>query len=300
MENVLFPSSGMGTGNADAQLDYFNARWYDADTGRFITEDPIRAGQMWFAYANNNPMRFIDPSGLISEEHESILKSLASAGTSQEEITGTRSEFIDSEISEIQELEKQIFLDNNQYGPDARVALGEDYENAVNNYLRNIIDSDYSDRSDVADEILNSKLAYEGLKLVGSEYMWGGKPDNNLGGLDCSGTAETVMERAVNILVGQRNANGQATDPNLTIPGNGSRGTLNFYDWKVKGVQDGKYDHVSIELGNGKIINPNGGEMNNRVGFDGPVRSPGIIEIRDPFNTAPTNRQVNWHYMLFE
>jgi len=54
----------MGTGNVDAQLDYFNARWYDADTGRFITEDPIRDGLMWFTYCNNNPMKFVDKNGL--------------------------------------------------------------------------------------------------------------------------------------------------------------------------------------------------------------------------------------------
>ncbi len=48
----------------DAQLYYFNARWYDADTGRFITEDPVRDGLLWYAYANNNPMKFTDPTGM--------------------------------------------------------------------------------------------------------------------------------------------------------------------------------------------------------------------------------------------
>ncbi len=43
---------------------YFNARWYDADTGRFITEDPIRDGQNWYIYVSNNPLKFIDPTGL--------------------------------------------------------------------------------------------------------------------------------------------------------------------------------------------------------------------------------------------
>jgi RHS repeat-associated protein len=51
----------------DAGLYYFNARWYDPGTGRFITEDPIRYGANWYGYANNNPMRFVDPTGLRYE-----------------------------------------------------------------------------------------------------------------------------------------------------------------------------------------------------------------------------------------
>jgi RHS repeat-associated protein len=63
---------------------YFNARWYDADTGRFITEDPIRDGLLWYAYANNNPMKFTDPTGLAprnksSEEREKYKASISSA-----------------------------------------------------------------------------------------------------------------------------------------------------------------------------------------------------------------------------
>ena len=56
----------------DAQLFYFNARWYDADVGRFISEDPlwgnIRDPQSLnrFAYGRNNPYRYTDPSGMIS------------------------------------------------------------------------------------------------------------------------------------------------------------------------------------------------------------------------------------------
>jgi len=33
----------------DAQLYYFNARRYDPETGRFITEDPLKDGLLWFA-----------------------------------------------------------------------------------------------------------------------------------------------------------------------------------------------------------------------------------------------------------
>jgi hypothetical protein len=43
---------------------YYNARWYDAGTGRFISEDPARDGANWYVYVSNNPLKYIDPTGL--------------------------------------------------------------------------------------------------------------------------------------------------------------------------------------------------------------------------------------------
>ena len=51
----------------DTGLYYFNARWYDQSIGRFISEDPIKDGLNWYTYAANNPLRFVDPTGLSEE-----------------------------------------------------------------------------------------------------------------------------------------------------------------------------------------------------------------------------------------
>ena len=45
---------------------HFNAGGYDPHMGRFTTEYPIRDGLNWYIYANNNPLRFVDPTGLAN------------------------------------------------------------------------------------------------------------------------------------------------------------------------------------------------------------------------------------------
>jgi RHS repeat-associated protein len=46
-------------------LMYYRARWYDAQLGRFISEDPIRfSGAInWYDYVGNSPLNWIDPLG---------------------------------------------------------------------------------------------------------------------------------------------------------------------------------------------------------------------------------------------
>jgi RHS repeat-associated protein len=48
----------------DTGLYYFNARWYDAELGRFVSEDPARDGTNWYEYCRNNPLKYMDPTGL--------------------------------------------------------------------------------------------------------------------------------------------------------------------------------------------------------------------------------------------
>ena len=45
-------------------LLYFNARYYDATTGRFLAEDPARKGSGWYSYCDGNPVNAVDPTGL--------------------------------------------------------------------------------------------------------------------------------------------------------------------------------------------------------------------------------------------
>ncbi|MBQ6794813.1 MAG: hypothetical protein IJO83_01565 [Clostridia bacterium] len=51
---------------------YLRARYYDPSIGRFISEDPIKDGTNWYVYCSNNPIAFVDPSGLIKEGDENL------------------------------------------------------------------------------------------------------------------------------------------------------------------------------------------------------------------------------------
>lgn len=39
-------------------------RYYDASVGRFLSRDPIHAGDNWYAYCNNDPVNSTDSNGL--------------------------------------------------------------------------------------------------------------------------------------------------------------------------------------------------------------------------------------------
>jgi RHS repeat-associated protein len=47
----------------DKDLYYFNARYYDSNLGKFTSVDPVRDNHA-YSYVNNNPMNFVDPTGM--------------------------------------------------------------------------------------------------------------------------------------------------------------------------------------------------------------------------------------------
>ena len=60
-----------GLYDADTGLVRFGARDYDAETGRWTGKDPILFESLTsnlYSYVNNDPINFIDPSGLITGE----------------------------------------------------------------------------------------------------------------------------------------------------------------------------------------------------------------------------------------
>ena len=52
----------------ESGLIYMRARYYEPSSGRFISEDPIKAGGNWYVYARNTPSIMNDPTGLVFEQ----------------------------------------------------------------------------------------------------------------------------------------------------------------------------------------------------------------------------------------
>jgi len=59
-----FVGKGQYQTDSDSGLMLLGHRYYDASVGRFISSDPAKAGDNWYAYCDNNPLQRTDPQGL--------------------------------------------------------------------------------------------------------------------------------------------------------------------------------------------------------------------------------------------
>ncbi|MBX7134591.1 MAG: hypothetical protein K1X67_18130 [Fimbriimonadaceae bacterium] len=60
----------------DHGLKLLGHRYYEADTGRFLTRDPIKDGRNWYGYCGNGPLVMADPTGLAPSWLENAFKSI--------------------------------------------------------------------------------------------------------------------------------------------------------------------------------------------------------------------------------
>ncbi len=161
-QSGTFENSYQFTGkgwDADAGLFYFNAWWYDADVGRFISEDPLwgNIGDSQslnrFAYGRNNPYRYTDPTGMEYKSGEEFANEIWGEGlddlyddTEQDTWAGSTNDsewaewvtniergFREAEIEynlvELEELLEKLRKEGIQ--PQDLVLLGEKYKAAL-------------------------------------------------------------------------------------------------------------------------------------------------------------------------
>ncbi|MFH1506502.1 MAG: RHS repeat-associated core domain-containing protein [archaeon] len=78
----------------EGELTYFGARYYDSDIGKFTQKDPIKDNKNWYSYASNNPLKYIDPTGMYD-----IMTGLVETGDTLFEITEDLNEFYGTSYS---------------------------------------------------------------------------------------------------------------------------------------------------------------------------------------------------------
>lgn len=125
--------------DSDTGLYYFNARWYDSNLGRFITEDPINDGINWYVYARNNPLRFIDPTGLKAKiVDDQIMEGTESAKQTYDE----QVEIVTENLSDITGME--VVVDEDGYIEFGEELVETDDENILElrDRMKEIIESD--------------------------------------------------------------------------------------------------------------------------------------------------------------
>jgi RHS repeat-associated protein len=64
------------------QLYHFRARWYDSETGRWLSNDPIgiSGGLNLYAFCSNDPVNFVDPMGLAIVKNKTSWPIVVSGG----------------------------------------------------------------------------------------------------------------------------------------------------------------------------------------------------------------------------
>jgi RHS repeat-associated protein len=246
--------------DAETGLYYYGARYLDPKTSRWLSSDPAIGEYI--------------PEAPVNDEARRRNGSLPGQGG----------------VFNLVNLHVYHYAGNNPVkytDPDGRTGSFPDGSPEQNTQWERTQDANAGFNS----EGMNEKFADNASERIGREnYVWGGKIPEVDGGTDCSGTVDWAAEKTVDQKLRDRNANTQATDPNFTVPGDNSRGTLNFYDWNG----DRKYDHVTINLGDGTEINPYGGEANTRI-------NPAPIEIKEipklNGNQSMVNRSLKWRYL---
>ena len=61
--------------DVESRYTYLQARYYDPDMGRFISEDSAMDGENWYVYCGNDPVNMVDPTGMWGgKTHEDITR----------------------------------------------------------------------------------------------------------------------------------------------------------------------------------------------------------------------------------
>lgn len=105
--------------DTETGLDYFGARYYASNMGRFMSPDPLMASafisdpQSWnrYTYTRNNPLKFIDPDGMKEISPEDCAKTKACVVVQLNLIVDKNADLTQKQIDEFKNNEVQRLKD---------------------------------------------------------------------------------------------------------------------------------------------------------------------------------------------
>ena len=129
----------------ESGMVYLRNRYYKINEGRFTQEDPAKDGLNWYAYCGNNPVNFVDPSGLVNVEDQDPIQDYCS---NQGEVVGQERININSAIHAYQDgvlsyedMLKNVVLNGGTIKEEKKldsitiVQSGKNYNITINAYL---------------------------------------------------------------------------------------------------------------------------------------------------------------------
>lgn len=169
--------------NTTEYLDYMHARYYEPNMGRFLSVDPVMDiesamanPQMWnrYAYALNNPMVYVDPSGalvslagLTSQERNDLLLSL-NAVTGNEYGVNNNGDLTVINYGQNASATATQFLDDAISSTNAYTVNARNNNRSVNlmNVIGNDINVDFADFKNMKMSGLNAEAMGLGSNLL--------------------------------------------------------------------------------------------------------------------------------------
>ena len=158
-------------------LSDYGFRDYSPAYARFMTEDPIRDGENWFAYAGNNPVNWVDPWGLYSKDKINAF----SKSSGEEQMA-----FLKQEYKSVQG-ENHTDADRGAKAAAMRALrdsmklkeLFKQDESFMNNELRDFVNLKEDGTMDYLLSDLTTENGWEELCSIGSQYHQSNAGDGN-------------------------------------------------------------------------------------------------------------------------
>jgi len=287
----------------DTGLYYFNARWYDADLGRFVTEDPARDGTNWYEYCRNNPLKYMDPTGLDDEEINKKNEGSEAIATSTTSTTTDDDDDDEEDTLKVQTSSTTTTTTSSSSSTTTTATDTAPTVTTINESTTPLMGGGMpSDVKNLMDGQKNEHFADIVRLTVGATYSHKRAPTDTK--MDCSGTIVYALDKmGYNIdihLTAEEMASGEVAGikilPDVNNARQGEPGILNFYKFG-----DPKISHVNVGVGmrgsetENQIIDASSADTGwedgrNRQGFrQSPTAEAGKInKTWAPFSTTST------------